>query len=298
MEFEFFGVRGSYPIASPKNVKYGGNSSSIYIKLRDGSHIFYDGGTGLRVAGNKLLSQGFFQKGDTGHILISHTHWDHIMGLPFFNPFYIKNNKFFIYSAKLNDIENKHIFYGQHDQIYYPVPFEMLSAEIIFKPINLSGSFKIGTSRITTIQLNHPGVTLGFRIEADGKCLVILSDTAPFRKIVLGEGMNNNHSTPNDKFVQKFLKGVLSIAHKADYLVYDTHFDELELEKKYHWGHSSFRDALEIATLSGTKKLFMFHHSPEKDDNKIDSMLAEYQKKHSTTGIEIFASYEGLKIES
>lgn len=295
MKLTFYGARGSYPIARPDQVRYGGNTTCLHFQTRSGQHLILDGGSGIRRLGADLMQQEFAEGRGEAFILVGHTHWDHILGLPFFSPFYLPGNRFVIVSAGQAGAHIRDILSGQQDDLNFPVPFEQLKAHREYQTIKPGDEFTLGEYRIETVQLNHPGITVGYRIEADGGCAVVFTDNARIRQIWLGVGMSGPQ--PDSGFTRNFLQQLAHCARQADILVHDTHHLEHEIIGRYHLGHSTVEDALEIARLAGAKQLTLFHHAPEHSDAVIDDKLALAQDLTRNESLAITAAAEGLTLE-
>jgi phosphoribosyl 1,2-cyclic phosphodiesterase len=294
----FWGVRGSYPIARRDNIRYGGNSTCIQIQAQGEEPLIVDGGSGLRVFGGTLLD-GVFGVGQ-GHanILIGHTHWDHIVGYPFFGPFYHAGNHFTFYSAGQTGTDLPLILAGQHDELHFPVPFEELRAEMGYERIVPGDRFTIGGFTIQTVQLNHPGITLGFRIQHGDASVVIFTDTARIRAVQQGDGMAERVATHGlSSFQERFTQDLVDLIRGADLLVHDSHFLETEIPGKEHWGHSTALDALELAKAGGVRRLMLFHHAPEHSDDVVDRKLADTRLAAQGSSVQISAAKEGMAVQ-
>jgi ribonuclease BN (tRNA processing enzyme) len=294
----FWGVRGSYPIARADNVRYGGNSTCIQIQVQGEEPLILDGGSGIRALGSSLLD-GPCGKGEgKANILVGHTHWDHILGYPFFGPFYFAGNRFKLYSAGQTEADLPRILEGQHEELHFPVPFDELRAEMVFERISPGERFSLGGYSIQTVQLNHPGFTLGYRIEHGDAAVVIFTDTARIAHVQQGEGMAE--AVERDglaEFQRRFELGLEDLCRGADMLVHDSHFLEEEIVGKEHWGHSTALDALDLARRAGVRHLMLFHHAPEHSDAVVDGKLATTRKAAAGTGLQVSAAREGMAVE-
>jgi ribonuclease BN (tRNA processing enzyme) len=294
----FWGVRGSYPIGRPDNVRYGGNSTCIQIQSPGEDPLIMDGGSGIRVLGANLLSSAFGTGSGQASILIGHTHWDHILGYPFFGPFYQRGNRFTFYSAGQSEADLPLILAGQHQELHFPVPFAELRAEMIFQRISPGESFEVGGYRIRSVQLNHPGITLGYRIEKDGATLVIFTDTARIAAVQQGDGMPDAVAREGlEPFQRRFRESLVAAVSGADLLVHDSHFLEDEIAGKEHWGHSTPLDALALAREGSVRRLMLFHHAPEHSDEVVDRKLAYTREAAQGSGVQVSAAQEGMAVE-
>lgn len=283
---KFWGVRGSIPTPGPATVRYGGNTSCSELQ-HDGKLFILDAGSGLRVLGNELLKTG---KPISASILISHMHWDHIQGIPFFTPAFIPDNHFIFYGSAEAGKDLPTIIADQMDPTYFPIEMKEMGSTMKFEPL-YEGKYDIDGVPVETIYVNHPGNALGYKFHLDDKKLVYISDNEPFptaeknddpEQVLLGEDSN--------KKLIDFIKDV-------DVLVHDAQYTQEEYEKKVTWGHSPIEYTVDIAVKARVKKLILFHHDPLHDDDTIDKMLAharEYAKESGANHIEILAASEGL----
>jgi len=259
MKIKFYGTRGSIPICHPDFMEFGGNTTSFKVTQHNGRTSIFDAGTGIRNIGRDLIKNGF-ELPDL-FIGFSHFHWDHIQGLPFFDPAYnpdIEINILALTENKgISDI--KDIFMGQMQLEYFPIPLEKMGAKFNFIKPEHDTIELVGTS-IRFIKQNHPGGSYGYRIEENGKCLVICTDIE-HGKTVLPE--------------------IVEFCKNADLLVHDAQYTNEELESHRGWGHSSFDQALEVAEKANVKKLAITHHDPDHDDTFLLKIEKECQQRFS-----------------
>ena len=256
LRVRFWGTRGSIATPSTETTRYGGNTACTEIRF--GEHILVlDAGTGIRKLGNALLQE--FGNQIRAHILVGHTHWDHIQGFPFFVPAYVPGDEFFIYSLRGAGKPLEKVFRGQMDGDYFPVPLSDMQAKLNF--IELSKTVEIGPIQIAIHHLNHPGVAVGFRISAGGKSLVYVSDHEPFYRMVEGEIGETEEAR-----LYEFARG-------ADLWIREAQYTEEEYVSKKGWGHSTFNDAIRGAAEAGVKRLSIFHHDPMHDDDFMDHWM-------------------------
>jgi len=291
MKLTFFGTRGSYPFSRSDNIRYGGNSTCLYVKTASGTELILDGGSGVVNLGHQMMEREFGEGKGEAVILVGHTHWDHILGYPFFKPFYAEGNRFQFVSAGQTGVSIQEILSGQHDDLHFPVPFEHLAAEITYHDFSIGENLTFGDAVVKTFQLNHPGLTVAYRIEADGGALVIITDTARIHATRLGDGMGG--IDPDPAYAKKFTERLTAFAERADLLVHDSHFFEHEIRNKEHWGHSTGEDALLLARAAGVRRLSLFHHAPEHSDADVDQILRSTRDLARKDPIEISASIEG-----
>jgi phosphoribosyl 1,2-cyclic phosphodiesterase len=252
MNLKFWGVRGSIPVPERGFLKYGGNTSCIEISTDEGKLLIFDCGTGLRNLG-KVLIEGSKEGRIEAHILLSHLHWDHTQGLPFFSPLYGKDNSFTFYGRKYKNSKFSDKVQFQMSDIYFPVPMNKLPSHINFVEIE-SESIYIGNTRIDTRLLRHPGGVLGFRIEYKGKLITYATDNEP----------RKGHVDQN----------LLYLAGNTDILIFDSQYTPEEYESgKRGWGHSTWLEAVKVSKQAGVKKLILFHHDPNHNDKFVDDIV-------------------------
>ena len=242
-------------------------------------------------------------KGQTS-ILISHTHWDHVQGLPFFSPLYRDGNEVHIF-ARQRDTHLEAVFSQQHDMPYFPVPLSAMRADMHFHELIEGARFDIGRAKVTCTRLNHPWIAMAYRIDVDGASVVYCADTAPFADILFGrEFMVTppalDQPLPADVLAEldRMRASVVALANRADLLIYDTQFTIDEYRLRPHWGHSHPDDAIAIARDAGVKRLCLFHHAPLRSDDDNDAILATYRNVVALSGdrFELVSAYEGLEI--
>ena len=304
MKVRFWGVRGSIPVPGRSTSRYGGNTSCVEVRPRGGSPIIIDAGTGLRRLGKSLMEGAFGDGRGKAAILISHTHWDHVQGLPFFSPLYRAGNEIEIF-ARRRDTHLEAVFSQQHGAPYFPVPLSAMHAEMSFHALVEGAQFALGRAQITSTRLNHPWIALAYRVEVDGAAVVYCSDTAPFTDLLLGQEFvvqppSLDAPLPPDVAVElaRMRAGVVALARGADLLIYDTHFTLEEYRLRPHWGHSPPDDAIAIAREAGARRLCLYHHAPLRSDDDNDAILEKYRGVVAQTGdrFEVLSAYEGLEL--
>lgn len=253
MKVKFWGVRGSIPTPWIEAMGVGGNTSCVQV-ITDGEHLLIlDSGTGIRLLGNELIAQKQHTN-RIGHILLSHTHWDHIQGFPFFTPAFIPGNQFNIYGAGKAEERLEDVLKGQMSYQYFPVELESMGAIINFVELQEETIHIEGKIAVTTMAFNHPGGVYGFRIEYQNQVVVYATD------------MEYTVETLDPRLVA-FAKG-------ADVFIFDSQYTIDELKTKTGWGHSTPDVAAYIAREAGVKRLMLFHHEPLHSDQKLTEMEA------------------------
>jgi phosphoribosyl 1,2-cyclic phosphodiesterase/GAF domain-containing protein len=282
MRVRFWGARGSLPTPGPTTVRYGGNTSCVKITTPGGSLIIIDCGTGLRQLGQHLLANQ--ESPPSGHILISHTHWDHIQGVPFFRPFFASGSKWNIYAPKGMSQSLRDALAGQMQYAYFPVQLDELDAEIRYHEL-VEGSFQIDDVTIRTRYLNHPALTFAYRLEVEGTAIVYASDHEPHsREMADGTGEVQGEDLKHCEF----LTG-------ADLVIHDAQYTAAEYPQKIGWGHSTVEYALAVCRRAGVRKVALTHHDPSRDDDAIDQIVerARSDLKRTSETMEVSAAAEG-----
>jgi phosphoribosyl 1,2-cyclic phosphodiesterase/FixJ family two-component response regulator len=286
MRVEFWGTRGSIAKPGPRTVRYGGNTSCIETRSRRGTLVILDCGTGAHALGQKLMSAG--AKGLRGHILISHTHWDHIQGIPFFAPLFAPGNEWNIYGPRGLGQSLGETLAGQMQYTYFPVTPDQFGATIRYHDL-VEGAFDIDDIKVSTHYLNHPALTLGYRLEADGATIVYCCDHEPHsRTLASGQG----------KFVGQDLRHA-EFVHGADLLIHDAQYTAAEYPAKIGWGHSSVEYAVKLAQHARVKRLVLTHHDPLREDDAVDRVLEGIRARLQDTAspLKVSAAAEGEILE-
>jgi phosphoribosyl 1,2-cyclic phosphodiesterase len=303
MRVKFWGVRGSLPVPGRKTERYGGNTSCVEVRSESGTRVVVDAGTGIRKLGKEMVAEA--DAGSEVHLLISHTHWDHIQGLPFFSPLYQKGNKLHVYARKRDDLHLRAVFASQTDDPYFPIPFDEAKADIAFSELSDSAKFEVKDVKVACARLNHPYIATAYRLTVDGASVVYVSDTAPFSDILFEDAFIAQPPSPgaelpaaDKKKLKAMHAGIVKLCEGADLVVYDTMFTNEDYRRQPHFGHSRPQDALQICQEAGARKLALFHHAPERADAEVDKILDETKSAAKRDGIDldIVAAYEGLDI--
>jgi phosphoribosyl 1,2-cyclic phosphodiesterase/DNA-binding response OmpR family regulator len=281
MQVRFWGTRGSIAKPGPLTARYGGNTSCIEVRSSRGTLVIVDCGTGAHPLGQKLLAGGGPLR---GHILISHTHWDHIQGIPFFAPLFIPGNQWDIYGPRGMNQSLREALAGQMQYTYFPVTPDQFGAAVRYHDL-VEGVFEVDDVRVTTHYLNHPALALGYRIEADGASVVYCCDHEPHsRNLAVGEG----EIAGQDRRHADFFRG-------ADLLIHDAQYKAAEYPSKIGWGHSTNEYAVRLAQHAQVKTLALTHHDPMRSDDAIDSIVADINASLERTAspLRVFAAVEG-----
>jgi len=298
MKIKFWGTRGSISAPGPTTTKYGGNTACVEVSDSQTLAIL-DAGTGIRLLGEDLLRRG--PERVEWHLFISHFHFDHIGGFPFFRPLYMKGNKFTIYGCEGTGRKLENIFVGQMSPEYFPVTMSEMPAELNFvqlttRPIHLNGW------TVTPAYINHPGLALAYKIDTGKSKIVYMTDNEPFRYLLRQQSKKQEvfddlkrgqvELEREDLMLVDFFEG-------ADLLIHDGQYTQEEYPPHLGWGHSFYEFALEMALQGHVKKLLFFHHDPDRTDADLDKQLEKIQALAKSRGasIEIGAASEGQEIQ-
>ena len=273
MRVRFWGVRGTIPAPGPGTISFGGNTSCIDILTSDQKLIIIDAGTGIRLLGTELSRSGSGTIDAT--LLLSHTHWDHIQGLPFFEPLLRRRNQFTLFGPQRTNLSLEETIARQFLEPYLPFAYRSLAAEMRVVEKKAGETIQISQDTIVkTAAMKHPGGCLGFRIEDKDSVLAYCTDTSHL------DG--------------QLTEGVMKLAEGADLLIHDTHFRNNSEAKTYEdWGHSSWEQAVQVAKQARVGMLALFHYSPDLVDDAVDEIAVTARQSFSRT----IASREGLRLD-
>lgn len=295
MYIQFWGTRGSLAKPGLTTVRYGGNTSCVEVRTADGMHIVLDCGTGAHALGLALLAAG--ESPVHGHLLITHTHWDHIQGFPFFAPLFVPGNEWDIYAPGGLGRRLEETLAGQMEYTYFPITLEQLGATIRYHDL-VEGTLDLGSVHIITRYLNHPALTLGYRLEAGGVSVVYATDHEPHSRHPLDA--SHLAGDPSGAMpVHQEDRGHIEFLADADLVIHDAQFTAEEYPKKTGWGHSTAEYAVDVALAGGAKRLALFHHDPLRHDEDLDRLVeACRQRVAGCKGVlDVFAAAEGHLIE-
>ena len=287
LRVQFWGTRGSIPSPGPSTVRYGGNTPCIEVRTPDGWLIILDAGTGLRELGRSLLGRanGAPIKGD---VFLTHAHWDHIQGIPFFGPIFQRGNHFTIWGSRSLETNIDRVVRDQMNPVVFPVTFEELDATIDFSAISDGSRETRPGYEVSAYPVRHPGGALGYRFlgtAAGSRAMVYISDNE------LGSG--GKYETPigwRSKLVD-FVKG-------AKVLIHDATYTSEEYDHYRGWGHSTYEDAIALAIEANVEQLVLFHHKPERTDDELDERLQACRDLVKERGVQldIEAAAEGMTL--
>ncbi len=294
MKLKFWGVRGSIPSPGEKTMRYGGNTTCIEIRTDDNELIILDGGTGIFPLAQTLLKELPL----TAHIFNTHSHWDHIQGLPFFIPIFIKGNTIKLYGAfdPVSGSGPERIVNVQMQYSYFPVREVEMQSGFEYIALMPNQSVEVGAATVTPLLLNHPVVDFGYRIDCNGKSIFFTGDHEPHFNIydVGDEGYEEYQS-----LIEEQRLSIIEAIRGVDILVADSAYTLDEYATKKGWGHGNFDSCIELARDAGAKMLFCTHHEPTRSDDDLEKVFAEAVGRHADVAkkLDIRLAREGLEID-
>ncbi|MBN2725088.1 MAG: MBL fold metallo-hydrolase [Deltaproteobacteria bacterium] len=308
MLFRVYGSRGSYPISGADYSTFGGHTTCFYLRSESGNHLTVDAGTGIKQLGHHLMNEGFDSGKGKMALFFTHTHWDHIMGMPFFSPLFIEGNIFHLFTASLPFSGIQAIFSGLFKPDIFPVPFDDLKSEIKLTEISPPDLIQYEDFSVNCMQINHNNISLGFRIENEGKSVTVLSDNAIIELARMGDGFINKYKRlPDGKksselseetldFISDYRRRQTEFAYGSDILICDTHFTTDTIRGRETWGHSTPDEAVRLAKDCKPGFLILHHHDPERGDSHVIEKEKRVREMLSDTDCRVYAGYEGLEI--
>ncbi|PDW03529.1 MBL fold metallo-hydrolase [Candidatus Viridilinea mediisalina] len=298
MIVRIWGTRGSYPVARANVLRYGGNTTCVEVRAGERC-IVLDAGTGMRLLGAALEAEA--QPPEALDLLITHTHWDHIIGFPFFAPLARKNCAIDVYGLRRTQSSLRTTIANALSDPLLPMDLEDLRARLHFHEIHEGLSFNLGDVKVCAARANHPYRALAYRLETPEGVLAFIPDTGPFHTVLFGEEriVWNGSPQPNSEAELQTLAemraGIIKLAQGADWMFYDAQFTDEQYARFPHWGHSTASQAREIAEEAGVRELLLFHHDPHRSDDELDRIVAD-QQALAPPGLLIRAAYEGLEL--
>jgi phosphoribosyl 1,2-cyclic phosphodiesterase len=275
MKIRFWGVRGSIPSPGPNTIKYGGNTTCIEIRTDDNELIILDGGTGIFALSQTLLRE----MPVTANVFITHTHWDHIQGLPFFIPIFIPGNALRLHGA-FDPISGRGIEQVMEVQLqysYFPVREAEMKAKIEYETLMPEQSVQIGSATITPTLLNHPVINFGYRVDCNGKSMFFTGDHEPHYNIYApdDESYEEYQTLIDDKE-----KSIIEAMRGVDVLIADSSYTIEEYPSKKGWGHGTFDSSIDLAKKSGAKIVCCTHHEPTRSDETLEKEFEKVLARH------------------
>ena len=294
MKVRFLGVRGSIPSPGPHTLRYGGNTTCIEVRSDAGELIILDGGTGIFALAQALLKQLPVK----ASVFITHTHWDHIHGLPFFTPLYIPGNSVRIHGAYdvVTSTGIDQVMAVQLQYSYFPVREVEMHASIDYETLAVGATVHVGDATVTNAILNHPVINLGYRVECNGKSVFFTGDHEPYYNIY--EPGDEDYDEYQQLIAEK-QRLVDDAVRGVDVLIADCSYTEQEYPSKRGWGHGTFGSSIALARRAGAKRLLCTHHEPTRSDTELERVFAEALTQFQVGGDDpqVTLAYEGLELE-
>jgi phosphoribosyl 1,2-cyclic phosphodiesterase len=303
MKFRFWGVRGSIPSPGPRTVRYGGNTSCIEVRTDADALLVLDAGTGIFPLGQELMRRrGVDGRPVDASIFITHSHWDHIHGLPFFVPLFARGTRVCLHGARDEATGQgiEHVMHSQLKNSYFPVGEEAMGATIDYRTLEIGAPHAVADALVHNVLMNHPVTNLGYRIECNGKSLFFTGDHEPFR----------NPHAPDDPAwddVRREIarrEGAIEAAMAGvDALLVDCSYTEEEYPARRGWGHGTYDAAIALALRVGARALYCTHHEPARSDDELDAVfgavLARWTDRLDTPAgpLRVVLAYEGLEVD-
>lgn len=272
-----WGARGSIPVSGKEYVKYGGDTTCIEIRTKDDEIIIIDAGTGLRKLGNRLLAEDRHEY----NMILTHAHWDHLLGFPFFKPIYSKQTRINMFGCPFAQGSIKDMLTKSMSPPHFPVKLEDAGAEIEYYGA-CKDAFQVGSVKVTPIRLSHPNQGLGYKFVENKSCFVFLTDNE----------LTFRHPGGLD------FGDYVEFSRGADLLIHDSEYTEEEYRSTKGWGHSIYTDALRLALEARVKEFGLFHHDQERSDAEMDGIVEDCQRTvdNRKSSLECFAAYQGMEV--
>src|SRR5471030_984214 len=275
MKVKFWGVRGSIPSPGPRTARYGGNTTCIEVRSDDDTLIVIDGGTGIFALAQSLIARQ--QLPVYANIFITHSHWDHIHGLPFFTPLFIRGSRVRLQNS------------------YFPVSETQMDATIEYKTLYIGEPVTVGDATVHNVVMNHPVTDLGYRVECNGKSVFFTGDHEPHYNIYPSEHAEHaayqRHIDERSRAIDAAVRGV-------DVMIVDCSYTREEYPAKQGWGHGTFDSAFAMALRAGARQLYCTHHEPTRGDDELEVVFAGVMARHAGQlgDMQVFLAYEGLEV--
>ncbi|CDG84205.1 MBL fold metallo-hydrolase [Janthinobacterium agaricidamnosum] len=294
MKFTFRGVRGSIPSPGPLTARYGGNTTCIEVRTNNDTLIILDAGSGIFALAQQLPAG---QPVDA-HIFITHSHWDHIHGLPMFGPLFVPGTQVRLYGARdgSNGKGIEHVMAVQLQNSYFPVSETAMAASIAYRNLAIGETVELADALIRNVEMNHPVTNLGYRIDCHGSSMFFSGDHEPFYN-PHPPGHPQHDACEADN--QRRLAALDALLRGVDALVMDCSYTREEYPAKQGWGHGTFDASLELALRCGAKALYCTHHEPTRGDDQLEAVFADVMQRYAgrLNGLQVFLAYEGCSVE-
>lgn len=293
MRFRFWGVRGSIASPGPQTVRYGGNTTCIEVRTDQNALLILDAGSGIYPLGVGLRGPEPVET----HLLITHSHWDHINGLPMFEPLFDPRTRCHVYGGPEDRTGRsiEHVLAVQFQNSYFPVSEAQLAAGLDFRTLTEAESFDIADARVSTVLMNHPIPNFGYRIESGGKSLFFTGDHEPFFN---PHPPNTPRFADHQVWIDQRSAAIDGALKDVDALIVDCTYTQAEYPQKTGWGHGTFDSALALAKRVGARHLYCTHHLPDRSDDELEAVFAAFLADHAgqLQGLPITLAYEGLDV--
>ncbi|MEJ1958693.1 MAG: MBL fold metallo-hydrolase [Nitrosomonadales bacterium] len=293
MKVKFWGVRGSIPSPGPKTVRYGGNTTCIEVRTDSNELIILDGGSGIFPLAQTLLRE----LPVTAHIFNTHSHWDHIQGLPFFIPIFIPGNQIKLYGSfdPISGEGPERIMAVQMQYSYFPVREAEMKSRIEYLIAMPNESVTVGSATVTPVLLNHPVINLGYRIDCQGKSVFFTGDHEPHTNIYEpGEEGFPEYQV----LIEEQRRSIVAAMRGVDVLIADSAYTLEEYSSKKGWGHGTFDSSMALANAAGARILYCTHHEPTRSDDELEAVFAKALTRHTNlaSSLDIRLAREGDEI--
>jgi phosphoribosyl 1,2-cyclic phosphodiesterase len=294
MKIKFWGVRGSIPCPGHETSRFGGNTSCLQV-VGGEETVILDAGTGIRELGQQLTAT---KKPLRIHLLLTHTHWDHIQGFPFFTPIYFPGNEILIYGPRALEKSLEEALMFQMQYSYFPVRGVELAARVKFTELG-EETFTIGDVEVSTKSMNHPIRVLAYKFSHKGRTAIYTGDNEPYYDVLAERGHGDTGIHRRSEFIKECNQRVVEFCKAADLLVADSQYTDEEYETKRGWGHSSISQVLDLAHESAVKRLVLFHHEPTHDDRRLAAIEqdARTRARKSKGKLQVLMAREGQTID-
>ncbi len=264
----YWGVHGTLPVPGPGTLRRGGNTPCVTMEIGGEPLYIFDCGSGIKQLSDRIMASG--EQRFSARIFISHTHWDHINTVPFFAPLYVRGNQVEIYGPYQGDLTIARAIAAQMEGVYFPVTIREFGAHLVFRDLR-EETLDFGLVKIDTMLLKHPGSCLGYRVRCHGRTACYITD--------------NELYLPSDpRRDQRYLDRLVEFVRGADVLITDTTYRDHEYPSKVDWGHSCVSEVADLAVRAQVKRLHLFHHDPDQNDEDIDRKLDEMRVHVSRLG--------------
>ncbi|MBI4563579.1 MAG: MBL fold metallo-hydrolase [Planctomycetes bacterium] len=295
MKVKFWGVRGSIPCPGPKTARYGGNTSCIQL-LGGTDVIILDGGTGIRELGLSLTAS---RPPLRIHLLLTHTHWDHIQGFPFFTPIYDPGVEVTVYGPRALDRSLEEALMFQMQYAFFPVRGVELAARMKFVELN-EQSFEIGPVEFRTKFMNHPIRVLAYKFRLGDRSGAYTGDNEPYYDVLVERsGPSDRDASQRADFIRECNASVVEFFRGSRLLIADAQYTDEEYVHKRGWGHSSVSHVIDLAAAAGVRRVALFHHEPTHPDNVLDRMARDVRRmaRSKSRTLKPFMAREGMVVD-